>query len=73
VKFHVSALSVKFDLAGGMGLMWKTTDLLSAAKLLTGVDTPRLGAGEEHRVGQEPRISRGRRVQMNALERRSRG
>jgi hypothetical protein len=61
---------VKFDVAGAMGLMGKTTDLL---KVPTGVDTPRLGAGEEQGVGQDLRISRERRVQMNALERRSRG
>jgi regulatory LuxR family protein len=58
VKFHVSALLVKFEVAGRMGLMRKATDVLLAVKVPTGVDTTRLGAGEEHGVGQELRISK---------------
>ena len=40
-----------------MGLMWEATDLVSAVKVPTGVDTPPHGAGNEHGVGQELRIS----------------
>ncbi len=73
VKFHVSALLVKFDVAGRMGLMRKATDLLSVGKVHAGVEFPRIGAVEEQGLGQENRISRESLVHVNALERRSRG
>jgi DNA-binding CsgD family transcriptional regulator len=73
VKFHISALFVKFDVAGRMGLMRKATDLLSAEKIPTGVELPRFGAVEGPALGQENRILRESLVQVNALERRSRG
>ena len=73
VKFHISALLVKFDVAGRMGLMRKATELLSALKIPTGVESPQLVANEVHGVGQELRLSRESPAQMNALERRSRG
>ncbi len=57
MKFHVSALLGKFEVAGRIGLMRKAADLVSTVKVPTGVDTPQLGAGEEHGVGRELRIS----------------
>jgi len=73
VKFHISALLMKFDVAGRMGLMRKATELLSALKVPTGVESPQLVASELHGVGQEVRLSRESPAQMTALERRSRG
>jgi len=71
VKFHVSSLLVKFEVAGRMGLMRKATDLLSTGRVPAGVEPLQLGAGEERGVEQELRVSRESLVQMNALERRS--
>jgi len=73
VKFHISALLTKFDVAGRMGLMRKATDLLAALKVPTGVESPQLVASEVHDAGQEIRLSRESPVHMNTLERRSRG
>jgi DNA-binding CsgD family transcriptional regulator len=72
VKFHISALLMKFDVAGRMGLMRKGTEILSAFKVPTSVESPQLVASEVHGVGQEIMLSRESPVQMNALERRSR-
>jgi DNA-binding CsgD family transcriptional regulator len=72
VKFHISALLVKFNVAGRMGLMRKANELLSAVEVPPGVNLPQLGTGEEHDVGQDHRISRERPVLLNALERKSR-
>jgi DNA-binding CsgD family transcriptional regulator len=73
VKFHISALLMKFDVTGRMGLMRKATELLSALKVPTSVESPQLVASEVHDVGQEIMLSRESPVQMKALERRSRG
>jgi DNA-binding CsgD family transcriptional regulator len=73
VKFHVSALFVKFDVCGRMSLVRKAADLLSTVRFPAGVELPRLGAVPEHGVGPEIRISRGSPVQANALKRRSLG
>src|SRR5713101_5745091 len=73
VKFHVSALLLKFDVAGRMGLILRANDLVSTVGVPTGVDSPQLRAGEEQGAGQEFRNSKERLVQMNLLERRSRG
>ncbi len=73
VKFHVSALLLKFDVAGRMGLIVRANDLVSTVGVPTGVDSPQLRAGEEQGAGQEFRNSKERLVQMNLLERRSRG
>jgi hypothetical protein len=73
VKFHVSSLLVKFDVAGRMGLARKAADFLSVEKVSTGVELAQLGAVEEQGLGQENRISRESLVPVNALERRSRG
>ena len=73
VKFHLSALFVKFDVGGRMGLMRKSSDMLSVVKGPTGVELPQIGSGEDHAVAQEIGISRESLAQMNALERRSRG
>jgi DNA-binding CsgD family transcriptional regulator len=73
VKFHISALLMKFDVAGRMGLMRKATELLSALNVSTGVESPQLVASEVHGAGQEIKLSREGPAQMNALERRSRG
>jgi DNA-binding CsgD family transcriptional regulator len=73
VKFHVSALLMKFDVAGRMGLMRKATELLSGLRVPTSVESPQLVASEVHGVGHEIMLSRESPVQMNALERRSRG
>jgi DNA-binding CsgD family transcriptional regulator len=73
VKFHISALLAKFDVTGRMGLMRKATELLSALKVSTGVESPQLVASEMHGMGQEIMLSRESPVEMNALERRSRG
>jgi DNA-binding CsgD family transcriptional regulator len=73
VKFHISALLMKFDVAGRMGLMRKATELLSGMKVSTGVESPQLVASELHGVTEENRHSRESPVQLNALERRSRG
>jgi DNA-binding CsgD family transcriptional regulator len=73
VKFHISALLMKFDVAGRMGLMRKATELLSAFKVPASVESPQLVASEVHGMGQEIMLSRESPVQMNALERRSRG
>ena len=73
VKFHISALLAKFDVAGRMGLMRKATELLSALKVPTGVESPQLVASEVHGAGQEIRLSIESPLQMNALESRSRG
>jgi DNA-binding CsgD family transcriptional regulator len=73
VKFHVSGLLAKFNVNGRMGLMHKANDLLSAVNLHTRVEPPQLDAGEERGGGQEIRVSSGRLVHINALERRSRG
>jgi DNA-binding CsgD family transcriptional regulator len=73
VKFHISALLMKFDVAGRMGLMRKASELLSAFKVPTSVEFPQLVASDVHGVGQEIMLSRESPVQMNALERRSRG
>jgi DNA-binding CsgD family transcriptional regulator len=71
VKFHVSSLLAKFDVAGRMSLVRKATGLLSAEGVPASVELPRPGAVEDHGVGQEIRISRERLLQVNALERRS--
>ena len=73
VKFHVSALLLKFDVAGRMGLILRANDLVSAVGVPTGVDSPKPRAGDEQGAGQELRNSKERLVQMNLLERRSRG
>jgi DNA-binding CsgD family transcriptional regulator len=73
VKFHISALLMKFDVTGRMGLMRKATELLSALKVPTSVESPQLVASEVHGVGREIMLSRESPVQMNAPERRSRG
>jgi DNA-binding CsgD family transcriptional regulator len=73
VKFHVSALLLKFDVTGRMGLIVRANDLVSAVGVPTCVDSPQIRAGEEHGAVQEPRNSKERLVQMNLLERRSRG
>jgi DNA-binding CsgD family transcriptional regulator len=73
VKFHISALLMKFDVAGRMGLMRKATELLSAFKVPTVVESPQFVASEVHGMGQEIMLSRESPVQMNAVERRSRG
>jgi DNA-binding NarL/FixJ family response regulator len=73
VKFHVSSLLVKFDVAGRMGLARKAADFLSVEKVSAGVELPQLGAVEDQGLGQENRISRESLVPVNALERRSRG
>jgi DNA-binding CsgD family transcriptional regulator len=73
VKFHVSSLLVKFDVAGRMGLMLKAADFLSVGKVPAGVELPRLGAVEDQILGQENRISMESLIQVNALERRSSG
>jgi DNA-binding CsgD family transcriptional regulator len=73
VKFHVSALLVKFDVAGRMGLVRKAADLLSAERIPASVELPRLDTVGGQGAGQEIRISRENLVQVNALERRSRG
>jgi len=73
VKFHVSSLLGKFDVAGRMGLVRKAADFLSAVKVPVGVELPRYDAVEDQGIGQENRISRESLVQVNALERRSRG
>ena len=73
VKFHVSSLLVKFDVAGRMGLARKAADFLSVEKVSATVELPQLGAVEDQGLGQENRISRESLVPVNALERRSRG
>ena len=73
VKFHISALLTKFDVAGRMVLMRKATDLLAALKVPTGVESPQLVASEVHDAGLEIRLSRESPVHVNTLERRSRG
>ncbi len=73
VKFHISALLVKFNVPGRMGLMRKANELLSAMEVPTGIDPPHLATGEEHDPGQRNRISRERPVLLNTLERRYRG
>lgn len=73
VKFHVSALLEKFDVAGRLGLMRKAGDVLSVVKGPTGVELPQIGASEEPGADQEMKISRESLVQLNALERRSGG
>jgi DNA-binding NarL/FixJ family response regulator len=73
VKFHVSALLLKFDVAGRTGLILRTNDLLSVAGVPTGVNSPQLRTGNEQVAGQELRNSKERLVPMNLLERRSRG
>lgn len=73
VKFHISALFMKFDVTGRMGLMRRATELLSPLKVPTSVESPQLVASEVHGMGQEIMLSRESPVQMNALERRSCG
>ena len=73
VKFHISALLVKFNVAGRMGLMRKANELLSAVEAPPAVDSPQPGTREEHDGGPVHRISRERPVLLNALGRRSRG
>jgi DNA-binding CsgD family transcriptional regulator len=73
VKFHISALLAKFDVTGRMGLMRKATELLSDLKAPTSVESPQLVASEMHGMGQEIMLSRESPVELNALERRSRG
>jgi len=73
VKFHVSALLVKFDVTGRMGLMRKGTDLYSGWKDPLALEHPQLVASEDQDIGEEIRVSRGKLVHMNPLERRSRG
>ena len=73
VKFHVSALLLKFDVAGRMGLILRANDLVAAVGVATGVDSPQLRAGVEQGAGQGPRNLKERLVPMNLLERRSRG
>jgi DNA-binding CsgD family transcriptional regulator len=72
VKFHVSSLLEKFDVAGRMGLMRKAADILSVVKGPTGVEAGQDGAGEGAARGQDGGVSRESLVQMNTLERRSR-
>jgi len=72
VKFHISALLTKFDVAGRMGLMRKATELLSTLRAPTSVESPQLVASELHGAGEEIRLSRESPVQLKALERRSR-
>jgi DNA-binding CsgD family transcriptional regulator len=72
VKFHVSALLEKFDVAGRRDLMRAAVDISSVVKDRADIQSPQMGASEDLCVGPEPRISKDRLLYLNAIERRSR-
>lgn len=70
VKFHVSALLTKFEVAGRVALTRRVTDLLSAGKIFIGLEAPPF-AGSEESV-PVPVLSREDHVHLVPLKRVSR-
>ncbi len=71
VKFHISALLGKFDVANRMGLIRKTVDLFPQEKYFNEPAIPILVADPKLRSGQGRGNAGDGPVRMNGLERRS--
>jgi DNA-binding CsgD family transcriptional regulator len=65
VKFHVSALLMKFDVVGRVSLMRKVTDMLSSGRISLGMNGPQSVANQAH--GPESRLSGPRSDQVRLI------
>jgi DNA-binding CsgD family transcriptional regulator len=70
VKFHVSALLMKFEVTGRVALMRKVTDLLAAGRVSIGLEAAQFAAREP--PGSVPAIPREGHVHLVPLKRVSR-